>query len=110
MVNSGEHVSQVSGLVTAQNDIFQWEYNYYKIKQEDMENNKRRAMMEEMKECTFDPAIAGPRLPRSFSNFLHEQNKHFQRREQTLTDLRSIMEEKESRKHTNAPQISEVPS
>ena len=60
-----------------------------------------------MRECTFEPSIKSPRLARSFANFLQEQRKYSKKREQALSELKIIKEEKESKKYTTAPQITE---
>ncbi len=90
--------------------IFEWEYNYYKVKQEKVEDNGRRAAEREMAACTFAPAIAQPRRGRSFSSFLQDQRDYSHRRDEVLADLKAIKEEQESNNYRCAPEISEVQS
>jgi len=84
------------------------QYELSKVIKENHENAIKIAITNEMKNCTFDPEIKEKREPRSFEKFLHEQRKHSEKRDQIISEMRTIKEIEEQKNFKKIPQISEV--
>lgn len=68
----------------------------------------KKALKDELKDCTFEPIIDEPRHGRCFSNFLQDQRSHSLKREEMLSHLFADKEQKVSKQLYDAPKISEV--
>ena len=88
--------------------VFEKQYNYFKVKEEDRVNTIRKANMEEIMRCPFNPSILNPRPLREFDQFLREQDAHSKKHVEELEGLIALKKGSDAKKYSNAPHISDV--
>lgn len=82
-------------------------YQYYNTQKERHEVAVAVRRADELRECTFSPAIGG-RRDRDFAGFLKEQRDHSAKQKEFVEDLASELAKKQLVGMQSAPKISKV--
>lgn len=67
-----------------------------------------KGIANEMQNCTFNPKFIACEKPRKFEEFMEDQSKHIEKRNQQMENLKEKKEIEEKMRHTVKPTINKM--